>query len=208
MLIVVKKLGLEHYHKVHKEMIKFTQLRSVKSYDQIWLVEHPSIFTQGLHGKPEHVISNTQGIPVFHSDRGGQVTYHAPGQAVIYFLFDLKRINTGIRYFVSLVEKSCIDLLGIYNIFGHTKSKAPGIYVKNSKISSLGFRVRRGKIYHGLSINVNMDLKPFSWINPCGYHGLEMTQICTYNNSVKITDVFNNYIKIFSKNLFLCLHRI
>ncbi|WP_151192776.1 lipoyl(octanoyl) transferase LipB [Cysteiniphilum sp. JM-1] len=200
MSILIKNLGLQDYESVYQSMIEFTQSRTEDTQDQIWLVEHPAVFTQGRHGKPEHII-NPKNIPVIQSDRGGQVTYHGPGQAVIYFLFDLKRLNLGVKDFVCTIEKSCMHLLKTYGISSHTIENAPGIYVDQAKIASLGLRVKKGLTYHGLAINVNMDLTPFSYINPCGYQGLKMTQIHAYNPKVSITYVLNDYAQILTQRL-------
>ncbi|WP_440683141.1 lipoyl(octanoyl) transferase LipB [Cysteiniphilum halobium] len=200
MPIIIKNLGLQNYESVYQSMIDFTQSRTDNTQDQIWLVEHFPVFTQGRHGKPEHII-NPKDIPIVQSDRGGQVTYHGPGQAVIYFLFDLKRLNLGVKNFVCTIEKSCMRLLETYGIISHTIENAPGIYVNQAKIASLGLRVKKGLTYHGLAINVNMDLTPFSYINPCGYQGLKMTQIHAHNTLINIDNVLHDYAQILTEKL-------
>jgi lipoyl(octanoyl) transferase len=157
-------------------MQRFTEQRDAVTQDEIWLVEHPPVFTLGLNGKPEHLLDPGD-IPVVHCDRGGQVTYHGPGQVVIYLLLDLKRRNLGVKALVNKIEQAIIDLLAKHEIDGARRAGAPGIYVKDKKIAALGLRVRRGCCYHGLSLNTDMDLAPFSRINPCGYQGLQSTQI-------------------------------
>ena len=157
-------------------MQTFTAERDANTPDELWRVEHPPVFTQGLNGKPEHIL-NPGDIPVVPVDRGGQITYHGPGQIVIYCLLDMRRGGWGVRQLVRLLEQSIIDLLSDYRINGYAKPNAPGVYVHGRKIASLGLRIRRGCSYHGISLNAAMDLEPFSRINPCGYPGLEITQL-------------------------------
>ncbi|MBI1196083.1 MAG: lipoyl(octanoyl) transferase LipB [Gammaproteobacteria bacterium] len=172
----VRHLGIRDYGEIMAAMQHFTANRDTTSPDAIWTVEHPPVFTLGQAGRREHVLDPGQ-IPVVQSDRGGQVTYHGPGQAVFYTLFDLRRHGLGIRALVSLLENAAIALLADYGIEAVARSDAPGVYVDGRKIASLGIRVRRGCCYHGLSLNVAMDLEPFRRINPCGYAGLEVIQI-------------------------------
>lgn len=200
MTIKIKTLGREDYATVYQSMIGFTESRNKSTKDEIWLVEHPSVFTQGRHGKTEHII-NPQKIPVIQSDRGGQVTYHGPGQAVIYFLFNLNRLNLGVRDFVFLIEKCCLQLFKKYEMSSHKITNAPGIYVDNAKIASLGLRVKKGFTYHGLAINVDMDLTPFSYINPCGYQNLKITQISAQNAAINVTKVLIDYARLISNEL-------
>jgi lipoyl(octanoyl) transferase len=157
-------------------MREYTDERDAMSEDQLWIVEHPPVYTLGQAGRKEHLL-NTQEIPVVQSDRGGQVTYHGPGQIVLYILLDLKRHHIGVRALVSCIEQAVIGLLASYNIKAQTRQNAPGVYIESAKIASLGLRVRRGCSYHGLALNVDMDLEPFSRINPCGYPGLAVTQL-------------------------------
>ena len=158
-----------------RAMQDFTQSRDQSTPDEIWLLEHPPVFTLGLAGKPEHVL-DAGDIPVIHIDRGGQVTYHGPGQLVAYLLLDLKRRGYGVRELVRRMEEAVIGLLAEDGIAAERKSGAPGVYVDCAKIAALGLRVKRGCCYHGLALNVDMDLEPFSRINPCGYPGLAVTQ--------------------------------
>ena len=172
----MRRLGLRDYQDVFEKMQQYTDLRSSESRDEVWLLEHHPVYTQGRAGKKEHVL-NPGEIPVVQADRGGQVTYHGPGQLIAYFLIDLRRKKLGIRQVVSAMENAVVDLLNEYGLTGHADPKAPGVYIDGKKISALGLRVRRGSSYHGLSLNLNMDLAPFSGINPCGYQGLEVVQL-------------------------------
>lgn len=169
-------LGEQPYLPTWRGMQAFTQARTADTVDEIWLLQHPAVFTQGLAGKPEHVLDpgDTEVIP---TDRGGQVTYHGPGQLIVYPLLDLSRVEMGPRRLVSTLEQAVIACLADFRIEAHAQRKAPGVYVGVRKIASIGLRIRRGCCYHGVAINVAMDLAPFSRINPCGYRDLEMTQI-------------------------------
>jgi lipoyl(octanoyl) transferase len=180
---VVRRLGLRDYAETFAAMRAFTDARDPQTPDELWLLEHPPVFTQGQAGKAEHLLA-PGAIAVVQSDRGGQITYHGPGQLVVYFLIDLPRRGYGIRSLVTHIEQSMVDVLAGYDIAAHADPAAPGVYVEGAgglpgraKIGSLGLRVRRGRTYHGLSLNVAMDLEPFSRINPCGYQGQRMTQI-------------------------------
>ena len=175
-------------------MKNFTEQRNASTQDELWVLQHPPVFTQGLNGKPEHLL-NPGNIPVIPIDRGGQVTYHGPGQLVIYCLLDLKRTDRGVRQLVSALEQSVIALLEYYGKTAYSRSDAPGVYVDNSKIASLGLRVRRGCSYHGLSLNVDMDLTPFQRINPCGYPGLQMTQLRDLGIQDDISQVSGRLLK-------------
>lgn len=176
--IDIQRLGLLDYQSVWRSMSEFTDKRDASVADQLWLVQHPAVFTQGQAGKSEHLLS-VQGIPVVQSDRGGQVTYHGPGQLVAYPLLDLRRWKIGVRDLVTLLETTIIELLAGYGIEAFAKPDAPGVYVSGRKIASLGLRVRRGCSFHGLALNVDMDLAPFAQINPCGYAGMPMTDMAT-----------------------------
>ena len=156
-------------------MQDFTKARDKNTPDELWVVEHSPVFTLGRNGKAEHILHDSN-IPVIKVDRGGQVTYHGPGQIVIYLLLDLHRRNLGIRKLVTLIEDCIVELLGKFNLNANSDPKAPGVYVEGKKVAALGLRVSKGRTTHGLSLNVDMDLKPFSYINPCGYKGLEVTQ--------------------------------
>ncbi|MFH0288207.1 MULTISPECIES: lipoyl(octanoyl) transferase LipB [Vibrio harveyi group] len=174
--LVVKRLGRQDYEPVWKAMHEFTDHRTDDTPDEVWLVEHNPVFTQGQAGKAEHLI-NTGDIPVVQSDRGGQVTYHGPGQLVAYFLINLRRKKLGVRDLVTHIENLVINTLKAYNIDSAARPDAPGVYVDGKKICSLGLRIRKGCSFHGLALNVNMDLGPFLRINPCGYEGMEMVQV-------------------------------
>ena len=173
---VVRELGERDYQATLDAMRRFTDERDADTDDELWLLQHPRVFTQGQAGKAEHVLAPGD-IPVIQVDRGGQVTYHGPGQWVIYLLVDLKRRGLGIRDLVDLIEQAIVELLDEYGITANPRREAPGVYVDGDKIASLGLRVRRGCTYHGLSLNVDMDLEPFQRINPCGYAGLEVTSM-------------------------------
>ncbi len=170
------QLGQRDYVEVWREMQRFTAERTPDNADQIWIVEHPPVYTLGLNGKREHLLANN-GIPIVDSDRGGQITYHGPGQLVVYLLADLRRLNQGPRQTVSLLENAVIATLIQYGISASARPDAPGVYVEGRKIASLGLRIKRGCCYHGISINNDMDLSPFRDINPCGYPGLQVTQL-------------------------------
>ena len=173
---VVRDLGRQPYEPVWRAMQAFTDARGEATEDELWCVEHEPVFTLGQAGKPEHVLMPGD-IPVLHVDRGGQVTYHGPGQIVVYPLLDLKRLGIGVRDYVCRIEQAIIDTLGEWNIGAQRKDGAPGVYVNGAKVAALGIRVRRGCSFHGLAFNIDMDLEPFSRINPCGYAGLPVTDL-------------------------------
>ncbi|OEF26282.1 lipoyl(octanoyl) transferase LipB [Vibrio rumoiensis] len=174
--VVIRQLGRQDYSPVWQAMHTFTDERNDQSIDEVWLVEHNPVFTQGQAGKTEHLL-NTGDIPVIQSDRGGQVTYHGPGQIVAYFMINLRRKNIGVRELVTHIENIVIETLKEFGITSAARSDAPGVYVQQRKICSLGLRIRKGCSFHGLALNVNMDLAPFLRINPCGYAGMEMVQV-------------------------------
>ncbi|MCX7066678.1 MAG: lipoyl(octanoyl) transferase LipB [Methylococcales bacterium] len=174
--IITHDLGLQDYTTVWQAMQDFTLQRTADTPDELWIVEHPAVYTLGLNGKREHLL-NTGDIPVIQSDRGGQVTYHGHGQVIIYTLLDIKRLNINIRELVSLLEQTMIDTLTHYGIVAIAKADAPGVYVQGKKIGSIGIRIKNSCSYHGLSFNNNMDLTPFNYINPCGYKNLQVTQL-------------------------------
>ena len=169
-------LGRQAYEPVWRAMQRFTDARDQDTLDELWLVEHEPVFTLGQAGKPEHVLAPGE-IPVLHVDRGGQVTYHGPGQIVLYPLLDLRRIGIGVREYVCRIEQAIIDTLDEWNIGGQRREGAPGVYVAGAKVAALGIRVRRGCTFHGLAFNIVMDLEPFHRINPCGYQGLQVTSM-------------------------------
>jgi lipoyl(octanoyl) transferase len=175
-LPIIKRLGLVEYEPTWRAMQDFTATRTADTPDEIWLLQHPPVFTLGMAGKSEHLLSDI-GIPVIAIDRGGQVTYHGPGQVVIYLLLDLRRRGYGIKELVRRMEQAIIDTLAAYNMAAERMAGAPGVYVAGAKIGALGLRVKNGCTYHGLSLNVDMDLTPFHAINPCGYAGMAVTQI-------------------------------
>ena len=175
-MIRIKEKGLQDYASTWQEMVSFTENRSDQTEDELWTLEHRSVFTQGLSGKPEHLLKESE-IDVIQSDRGGQITYHGPGQIIVYCLIDIKRLGIGVKEMVRIIEKSIIDLLVDYSIPSHKIAGAPGVYVDGSKIAALGLKVKRGKTYHGLSLNVDMNLSPYKLINPCGYRDLNVTQM-------------------------------
>jgi lipoyl(octanoyl) transferase len=178
--LLVRQLGLSDYESVWHAMQDFTDQRDESTVDELWLVQHPPVFTQGQAGKAEHVLAPGD-IPVVQVDRGGQVTYHGPGQIVAYPLVDIRRSGVGVRDFVNCIEESIIQVLHHYGVNGVRREGAPGVYVNGEKIASVGLRVRQGRTFHGLSFNIDMDLEPFRRINPCGYEGLVVTQLKAFS---------------------------
>ena len=186
--VTIKHLGVVDYQATWHAMQAFTAQRGAATNDEIWLLQHPPVYTQGLAGKPEHLLTKPA-IPVVKTDRGGQITYHGPGQIVVYVLFDLKRKGIGVKDLVKRIEQSIIDVLQSYGIAAERKLGAPGVYVKGAKIAALGLRVKNGCSYHGLALNVAMDLTPYGAINPCGYAGMEVTDLAALGVRVSINDV-------------------
>ena len=180
MSLVVKRLGQVDYAPTFQAMQDFTATRTTETPDEIWIVEHPPVYTLGQAGKPEHILRDV-GIPIVKIDRGGQVTYHGPGQVVIYLLLDLARLKIKVRELVTAIEQAVIDLLANYGVTAERRAGAPGVYVGDAKVAALGLRIRNGCSYHGLSLNVDMDLHPFTAINPCGYAGLKVVQTKDFN---------------------------
>ena len=205
-MLDVYDLGLQPYEQVWAAMTEFTNGRTQDSRDQFWLVEHPPVFTQGQAGKAEHLLVPGE-IPVVQSDRGGQVTYHGPGQLVAYPLLDLRRLKMGVRDLVTAIEQTIVATLTHYQIDAFPKPDAPGVYVSTpegriDKIASLGLRVRRGCSFHGLALNVAMDLSPFLRINPCGYQGLAMTQMQSHMTSIPdLEDIKQQLVTQFAQKL-------
>lgn len=198
--IILRQLGLQPYAPVSQAMHNFTEFRTDTTPDEIWLVEHQHVFTQGQAGKAEHVLMPGD-IPVIQSDRGGQVTYHGPGQQVMYVMVDLKRAKIGVRQLVTAIENTVIETLAHFNIDSHARPDAPGVYVEQQKICSLGLRIRRGCSFHGLALNIAMDLEPFQRINPCGYAGMQMTQVSALQPGVTVADVQPVLVREFPRQL-------
>lgn len=175
-MIIWRELGLQAYVPIWRAMQRFTSNRGADTIDEIWFLEHEPVYTQGMNGKPEHILAPGQ-IPVIDIDRGGQVTYHGPGQLVVYFLLDIRRRSLSPRQLVSAIEQAVIQVLQAHAVQAYSRPDAPGIYVDAAKIASIGLRIRNGASYHGLSVNFAMDLSPFAGINPCGYQHLAISQI-------------------------------
>jgi len=200
-MIEIRDKGLQEYSLTWEEMVTFTDTRTVDTPDELWLLEHDSVFTQGLTGKSDNLLVESD-ISVIQSDRGGQITYHGPGQLIVYCLIDIKRLGIGVKKMVNLIEQSIIDLLKDYSISSHKISGAPGVYVDGSKIAALGLKVRHGRTYHGLSLNIDMDLSPYKLINPCGFKDLNVTQMSNLTDNIlelskikkQLTHHLSNYV--------------
>ena len=186
--LTIKFLGTADYQATWHAMQAFTAQRDAETDDEIWLLQHPPVYTQGLAGKPEHLLISPS-IPVVKTDRGGQITYHGPGQIVAYVLFDLKRKGIGVKELVKRIEQSIIDVLGEFEVHAERKIGAPGVYVHGAKIAALGLRVKNGRSFHGLALNVAMDLSPYNAINPCGYAGLQVTDLAAQGVRASMDDV-------------------
>ncbi len=198
--VIIRQLGQQDYQTVLTQMHTFTDERNDTTADEIWFVEHPPVFTQGQAGKEEHLL-NTGDIPVLQSDRGGQVTYHGLGQLVAYVMIDLRRKQISVRDLVTNIENTIINTLARYAISSQANPDAPGVYVNNQKIASLGLRIRKGCSFHGLALNVNMDLTPFLRINPCGYQGLKMTQVADLGGPKELANVTQDLIAELTQQL-------
>lgn len=185
--LIIRDLGRVDYVETWQRMQQFTDTRDEQTPDELWLLEHDPVFTQGQAGKAEHLLFPGD-IPVVQVDRGGQVTYHGPGQLVVYVLLNIKRRNLGVRQLVNLIEQSIVDTLAIYQLNAYAKADAPGVYVDEKKVASLGLRIRKGCSFHGLALNVDMDLSPFQRINPCGYAGMQMIQTKDIGGPASIAD--------------------
>lgn len=186
--LLIRTLGRQAYQPVWQAMQSFTENRTSDTPDEIWLLEHEPVFTLGRNGKKEHILTETD-IPVIKIDRGGQVTYHGPGQLIVYLLIDIKRRNLGVRKLVTQIEQSIIETLAEYQLKAYAKKEAPGVYIDDAKIGALGLRIKKGCSFHGLSLNLDMDLSPFAQINPCGYKNLEVIQLSDYIKGVRLSDV-------------------
>ncbi|MDI3323007.1 lipoyl(octanoyl) transferase LipB [Pontibacterium granulatum] len=191
--VLIRTLGIEPYNPTWEKMQAFTDQRDDETRDEIWLLQHEPVFTQGQAGKAEHLLA-TGDIPVVQVDRGGQVTYHGPGQLIVYLMINLRRRKLGVREMVDIMERSLVDLLAEYGVDAYAKPDAPGVYVGDAKIASLGLRVRRGCSFHGLALNLDMDLGPFLRINPCGYAGMPMTQLAQLTDMPKMDDLMQKLI--------------
>ena len=188
--VIVRQLGRQPYEPIFEAMKRFTDERDENTQDEIWLVEHDAVFTQGQAGKAEHILMPGD-IPVVQVDRGGQVTYHGPGQQVIYLMLNIKRRKLGVRHLVTAMEEAVVGLLEKYGVTAYPKPDAPGVYVDEKKVCSLGLRIRNGCSFHGLALNVNMDLSPFQRINPCGYAGMEMIDTARLNGPTTLETAGN-----------------
>lgn len=192
----IKQVGMVNYLVAWQAMKDFTDTRTTDTRDEIWIVQHPPVYTLGIAGKPEHLL-HQNGIAVIKTDRGGQITYHGPGQLVAYLLLDMRRLKLGVRELVRRMENAVIDLLKDYHIDANGREDAPGVYVANAKIAALGLKIKHGFCYHGVALNIDMDLTPFSAINPCGYPGLKVTQI----RDLGITDELGTISNKFAEKL-------
>jgi lipoyl(octanoyl) transferase len=199
--ILIKQLNLVPFEPTYQAMQQFTNTRNADTPDELWLLEHPPVYTLGQAGKSEHLL-NTNNIPVYKIDRGGQVTYHAPGQLIVYILMDIKRRKLGVKQLIRAMEQAVIDYLASKNIQATRRDKAPGVYVQQYKIAALGLRIRRGCTYHGLSFNIDMDLSPFKGINPCGYEGLEVTQLRDLGIRDEFSQVSTEFVSYLTTTLF------
>lgn len=197
---LVRNLGICAYQEVWQRMREFTKQRDLETADEIWLLQHYPVFTQGQAGSAKHVL-NPRDIPIIKTDRGGQVTYHGLGQLIVYPLINLQRIKLGVKQFVNILQQSVIQLLADYKIIADVRVNAPGVYVNDAKICSIGLKIQRGCSYHGIALNVNMDLEPFTRINPCGIKNLKMIQISDYVSNICLSDVEEKIVRYLVKNL-------
>ncbi len=196
----IRHLGLQPYEPIWQKMHHYTHHRTEHCPDELWCLEHSPVFTQGQNGKPEHIL-NAGSIPVVQTDRGGQVTYHGPGQLVVYFLLDIKRLGLAVRPFVTAIESAVVAFLKDLAIDAYPRADAPGVYINDAKICSLGLRIHKGRSYHGLALNVDMDLSPFSHINPCGFSQLAMTQLKHFHDNISIAAITPQLLDQLSKHL-------
>ncbi|RPJ68777.1 lipoyl(octanoyl) transferase LipB [Alteromonas sediminis] len=199
-MVIVRQLGKQAYQPVWQAMQSFTDNRTPETTDEMWLVEHDPVFTQGQAGKDEHVLMPGD-IPVVKVDRGGQVTYHGPGQQVLYVLLDIKRAKLGVRQLVNALERSVVNIMAEYDVEAYPRSDAPGVYVDGSKLCSVGLRIRKGCSFHGLAMNVNMDLGPFQRINPCGYAGMEMVNASDLGGPATVAEAGKGLVHYLVKEL-------
>ena len=199
-MLVIRNLGLQDYETTWQDMQRFTQARNADTADELWIVEHFPVYTLGSNGKREHLL-NTGNIPVIDSDRGGQVTYHGPGQLVIYTLLDIKRLNLGVRQLVTILEQAMISTLAQHGITAVSRVEAPGVYVNDKKIGSIGLRIKKNCSYHGLSLNNDMNLRPFDHINTCGYSGLKVTQMSDLGVTIGTNQLASSVIQAITTTL-------
>lgn len=194
----IKDLGLVDYQSTANAMQSFTLERDAETEDELWLLEHHPVFTQGANGDPSHILMDST-IPIVTTDRGGQVTYHGPGQLVVYTLVDIRRAKMGVRQMVTHLEQTVTNILAHYDIDAYARPDAPGVYVDEQKIASLGLRVKRGACYHGLSLNIDMDLVPFSYINPCGYAGMEVIDMTSLGIDISMSEAKQQFVSAFQQ---------
>jgi lipoyl(octanoyl) transferase len=199
-MVVIRNLGFQDYNTTWQDMQRLTQERNTDTADELWIVEHFPVYTLGLNGKREHLL-NTDDIPVINSDRGGQVTFHGPGQLVIYTLLDIKRLNLGVRQLVTILEQAMISSLAQHGIIAVSRADAPGVYVNDKKIGSIGLRIKKNCSYHGLSLNNDMDLCPFDHINTCGYSDLKVTQLSDLGVTVSTNQLASSVIQAITTSL-------
>ncbi len=195
-----RDLGLQQYEPIYQEMLDFTAQRDSQTQDEIWLLEHHPVYTLGKNAKRHHILT-AHDIPIVQVDRGGQVTYHGPGQLIAYLMLDIRRRAYGVRQVITLMETTLIELLATYGIKAVAQPKAPGVYVDGKKIAALGLRIRKGCSYHGLSLNIKMDKSPFDGINPCGYEGLEITQMADLCDEINMSEIKQTLMQCLSKKL-------
>lgn len=194
----IKDLGLVDYQSTVNAMQSFTLERDAETEDELWLLEHHPVFTQGANGDPSHILMDST-IPIVTTDRGGQVTYHGPGQLVVYTLVDIRRAKMGVRQMVTHLEQTVTNILAHYDIDAYARPDAPGVYVDEQKIASLGLRVKRGACYHGLSLNIDMDLVPFSYIYPCGYAGMEVIDMTSLGIDISMSEAKQQFVSAFQQ---------
>lgn len=198
--MIIRDLGLVEYEPVVADMREFTLTRDDTTDDQLWLLEHQPVFTQGANGDPAHLV-NPHDIPVVNTDRGGQVTYHGPGQLVAYTLIDLRRKKSGVREMVGRLEQTIIAMLADFDINAYARQDAPGVYIDERKIASLGLRVKRGACYHGVSFNIDMDLTPFHYINPCGQAGMEVIDLTSLDIKLDMAEAKQRFVAAFQQQM-------
>ncbi len=198
--MIIKDLGLTDYQPVVDRMSEFTLSRTAETEDELWLLEHHPVFTQGANGNPDHLL-DLHDIPLVSTDRGGQVTYHGPGQLVAYTLIDLRRLKSGVRDMVTRLEQTVINMLATFDIDACARKDAPGVYVDQRKIASLGLRVKRGACYHGVSFNIDMDLTPFRYINPCGQAGMEVIDLTSLGITLEMSEAKQQFVSAFQQQM-------